>query len=177
MKSLKILLTILILVNSSLTAQDTLQKRNIVFKVHIDDIHFKTSKGYLAAMNDSVIFLSDNPLKFSIANTNFNGLRDFDYQIIGQVRLQRKASVGRGIMFGTISGFVIVETYVLITSSQQTTYNFNTLERTIFLAVPGAILGGIIGAAIGAAIHKTFVIDGIRQKFKEMKSEMVNILN
>jgi hypothetical protein len=55
MKSLKILLPILILFNSSLIAQDTLQKRKIVFKIHIDDIHFKTFKGYLAAMMNTLI--------------------------------------------------------------------------------------------------------------------------
>src|ERR1700676_1009373 len=177
MKSVKILLQILILFNSSLIAQDSLQKRNIIFKVDINEIHLTMFKGYLAAMNDSVIFLSNKPRKFSFANRNLSGLQNFDYHIIEQVRLQRKASVGRGIMFGTISGFVIVETYVLLTSGQQNTYNFNTLQRTIFLAVPGAILGGIVGAIIGAAIHKTFVINGIKQKFKEMKNEMVKILN
>jgi hypothetical protein len=130
----------------------------------------------LATINDSVIFLSKNPVSFSLTNTINPAWQNFDYPNLQQVQIQRKSSAGRGALFGALSTFAAFEIYILVTSGQQTTYNFNTLQRTVLFAIPASILGGIVGVIIGAAIHHTYVIDGIKEKFLEMKNGIKNRL-
>jgi|SRR5450755_1787574 hypothetical protein len=162
--------------NISLYAQDTLQKKHIIFKADVNTMQLAQFKGYLATMNDSAIFLSKKPVSFSLTDSNNPARQNFDYPNLQKVQIQRKSSAGRGALFGALSTFAVFEIYILITSGQQTVYNFNTLQRTIVFAIPASILGSVVGVIIGAAIHHTYVIDGIKEKFLEMKNGMKNKL-
>jgi hypothetical protein len=156
--------------------QDSTQHRHIVFKVRFTNLHSANYAGFLATMDDSAIYVSAQILKFSFAHTNVSDLQKFGYQELGKVQIQRKNSVGRGFLFGAISSFAAIEIYILATAGQQSVYNFNSTEKTIFFAIPGAILGGLIGMTIGALIHKTFVINGMQANLQAMKSEMADRL-
>jgi hypothetical protein len=176
MKPKVLVILILFLSNKSLLAQDTLQKKHIIFHAEVKTMQLGQFKGYFATMNDSAIFLGKKPISFSLRNTNDSSWQKFDYQILQQIQIQRKSSAGKGALYGALGIFAVVEIYILISSGQQTVYNLNTLQRTVIIAIPASLLGGIVGAAIGAAIHHTYVIGGIKEKLHEMKNDMINKL-
>jgi hypothetical protein len=176
MIKLAISILLLLLYTFSIHAQDSAQLRHLAFKVKLTNLHSVHYAGFLATMDDSTIYVSSQKLILSFTHLNLFNFQKFGYEELGKVQIQRKNSAGRGFMFGAIGSFVVIETYVLITAGQQQIYNFNTGQRTLFFAIPGALLGGLIGMTIGALIHKTFVINGMQTNLRSMKAELIDIL-
>jgi len=176
MKLNSILALALLLIAYSAHAQDSSQNKHILFRAYLTSRESLKYAGFFATMNDSAVYLSSQKLKFTFTHLNISNLQEISYHDIGMIKIQRKNSGGRGFLFGAVGSFVVLESYVLLTVDQQHVYNFNTTERTIFLAVPGAILGGLIGAIIGAWIQRTFVINGMHTNFQTMKSKMTEII-
>jgi hypothetical protein len=176
MKILSVFVLLLILNIFPTHAQDSTQHKHIAFKVTLTNLHSANYTGFLATMDDSAVYVSAQSLKFSFTHQNIFDLQKFGYQELGKVQIQRKNSAGRGFMFGAVGSFAAIEIYIFATAGQQSVYNFNTTEKTIFFAIPGAILGGLIGMTIGAIIHKTFVINGMQANFQVMRSEMADLL-
>ena len=176
MRILSVFVLLLILNIFPTHAQDSTQHKHIAFKVRLTNLHSANYAGFLATMDDSAIYVSAQSLKFSFTQTNVSDLQKFGYQELGKLQIQRKNSIGRGFLFGAVCSFAAIEIYILATAGQQSVYNFNTTEKTIFFAIPGAILGGLFGMTIGALIHKTFVINGMQANLQAMKSEMADRL-
>ncbi len=176
MKILSVFIILLILNIFPAHAQDSTQHRFIAYKVTLTNLHSGNYTGFLATIDDSTIYISAQSLKFSFIHINVSDLQKFGYQELGKVQIKRKNSIGRGFLFGAIGSFTAIELYILATAGQQSVYNFTTAQKTIFFAIPGAILGGLIGMTIGSLVHKTFVINGMQANFQAMKSEMADRL-
>ena len=132
--------------------------------------------GYMASLNDSILFFSDSPRTFSFKNANNSGLYKFYYYKIRQVQIKRKGDFVRGAVLGSLAGLIsagigyaVYEIYVpKITDRQSINYN---RAGFISFAVTGVIIGGIVGAAIGLLMHKTYYISGGKEKFEKMKMD------
>jgi hypothetical protein len=177
MKLSPILTSLLLFFALSASAQDSSQTKHLVLRANLTSRESLKYSGFLATMNDSAVYLSAQKLKFTFAHLNISDLQEIGYHDIQTLKIQRKNSAGRGFFYGALGSFVVLETYILLTVNQQHTYNFNTTERTLFFAVPGAILGGLIGMTIGSIIHKTFVINGVQANFQNMKIKMAELVH
>src|SRR5216683_789412 len=97
---------LLILMEQSLTAQDGLPKKHIIYKARIAAINSATSTGYLSYITDSTLFLSEHPLAVQLPVSGESKLQTFHYSDLEKIQLQRKGSIGRGILCGSLIGLV-----------------------------------------------------------------------
>lgn len=170
------LIFLLFLSATLVRAQDSLKSREIIYKVHVKDDKGLISVGYMANLNDSVLFLSDSPLRFSFKNANSPDLYKFDYSLIQQIQIKRKGNLVKvavvGALAGLISagiGYAVYEIYVpKITDQQSTNY---TKAGFITFGVSGIVIGGAIGAGFGLLLHKTYNIRGKKENMKRMKMD------
>lgn len=170
------LLFLLILSATWLKAQDSLKSREIIYKVHVKDYKGHISVGYMASLNDSVLFLSDSPLRFSLKNANNPYLYKFDYSLIQQIQIKRKGNLVKGAALGALAGLIsagigyaVYEIYVpKITDQQSINY---TKAGFITFGVSGVVIGGAIGAGLGLLLHKTYNIRGKKENMKRMKMD------
>src|SRR5664279_123671 len=109
-KSIKFLGLYLILISLHInsTAQEThtgdsivLKKR--IYKVSVITSDLKKSRGYLASLSDSSLFLSPSPLRFSLVKID-NRLAVYPYDHLEKIQIKRKAAAGRGAWQGALIG-------------------------------------------------------------------------
>lgn len=168
---------LLLLSADFLKAQDSLDSRKIIYKVQVTDYSGNLSMGYLANLNDSVLFLSDSPHSFSFKNANNSDMRKFDYSLIQQVQIKRNGNLGRGSALGALAGLIsagigyaVYDIYVPKITDQQF-INYNKLNF-ITIGISGVVIGGTIGAILGLLIHKTYYILGMKQNLNKMKMDI-----
>ena len=87
-------------------SQETRTPKRITWKVAVKDSVQRVEYGYLAAFADSGIQMVKSPVAFdhSLVGTTANTIA---YQNLSEIKIQRKGSVGRGILFGALSGMVV----------------------------------------------------------------------
>ncbi|MBF6642019.1 glycine zipper family protein [Flavobacterium sp. J49] len=122
----------------------------------------KVNKGYILAVNDSLLILEKNksPLEIRV-------------KTIGMIKTKR--STGNNVLIGTISGAIVMGGIVAASADPDNWI----LDYT---PAEGAIIGAFIGAPAGAAVGlmttvfkkpKTFIIDGDLEKWKVFLEHLV----
>lgn len=173
----------LTLISAISLAQEARVPKKIVLKVAMKDSIQRVDQGYLAGLADSGIVLVKGPVAFdhSLKGTNANIIA---YQNLSEVRIQRKGSVGRGVLFGALSGMVVggVVGYMSYHkpvpcdgSTLCITWDFGPGYDALGGAILGTVSGAIIGGIIGAVGKKKFVIGGNRNKFSHMKQNVLDM--
>ena len=104
MKQIIISTSILIIAFQTIMAQVILKEKQIVFKVVAKDVHSNTIRGYLRTINDTQLVLSNVPLPLTFNDFKETSTKNLIYSDLIKIQLQRKASVGRGLLFGLIPG-------------------------------------------------------------------------
>lgn len=147
---------IVLLVCWEMTAQNKLFVRVYDLEGH------KVNKGYILAVNDSLLILEKNksPLEIRV-------------KTIGMIKTKR--STGNNVLIGTISGAIVMGGIVAASADPDNWI----LDYT---PAEGAIIGAFIGAPAGAAVGlmttvfkkpKTFIIDGDLEKWKVFLEHLV----
>jgi hypothetical protein len=190
MKQLIIASAILVFLVQVLGAQDSIPKKRY-YKTTIRLVSGPVIRGFVAVINDSALLVSKTPVPLQANNYPRSMMKRVDYSDLRQVRLQRKAAVGRGILYGALIGFATgfiagvaqgndPDKHYTIQDFLGTGYSYSyTIKGTTALekAASGGVVGGIggmlIGGIIGAFAHKTFVIGGTKKKFTEMRTEVL----
>jgi hypothetical protein len=163
--------------------------RKKIFKTTIILANGSVNKGYLASLSDSVLSLSPYPLPVQSGAYPQHPWQTFDYSSLQTVRLQRKASLGRGLLYGALTGLTVGVLAGMIEGSDPdqtvqipdffgagsfsfTVRGTTSLEKSIVLGATGMLTGAIIGGVIGLLSHKKFTLRGKRQKFLDMRSSV-----
>ena len=151
-------------------------KRTTIKLTVVDSID-RVQFGYLAAMADSGIVMLKSPVVFdqSLANSNLNTIA---YQNIKEVTMKRKGRVGRGILIGSVSGFLAGAVIGAVTykpCNGEFCLDPGPGGQAIGVGFLGAIGGGIVGGIVGAGIKKTWPIGGKKNRFDDMKSSVLDM--
>lgn len=147
---------IVLLVCCEMSAQNKLFVRVYDLEGH------KVNKGYILAVNDSILILEKDksPLEIRV-------------KTIGMIKTKR--STGNNVLIGTISGAIAMGG-IIAASSDPDNWVFD------YTPAEGAIIGAFIGAPAGAAVGlmttvfkkpKTFIIDGDLEKWKVFLEHLV----
>jgi len=174
MKQLKIIGTLSIFFFLTGHAQDSLKKEKI-FKAVINPSSTHMT-GFLATIADSSVFLSNTPavLQFRFVNTN---LEKLNYRKIMEIKLQRKGSVGKGVLIGSLTGMLAGAIIAAVTYKAPAPNYWNhfkyTEGETVFAgALFGAIVGAGTGAIFGAISYRKYLINGNWENLEEMKMDL-----
>lgn len=162
--------------------------KHIIYKVRIystpPDLHF----GFLNQITDSALILSSHPVALGYSGLPVNQLQNFQYSGLDKVQLQRKGSVGRGILHGSLiglaTGFIVGLVQgddPIVTPAQgsgdwgvlgarlQNAFRMTAFEKGLVGGFAGSVMGAITGGILGAVAHKRFIIHGKKEKFTSMR--------
>lgn len=177
MKFLNIIALILLCCLNSLNAQDTIQKIKIYRTwVSLNSEPFKI-KGVLYEIKDSSILVSSSVViqdysidRFEVANLHINNIET--------IKTRRKNNIGKGVLIGAVSGFVLGGLIGLIsgddppcTSGSLICFRFTAEEKALGTGVPLAVGGAGIGSLIGS-IKVKIPINGSINSYNRNKNKL-----
>lgn len=174
MKFINVLILIVLCSLNSLNAQDTIQKKKI-FRTWISFYRepFKIN-GILYEVNDSSLLVSCSLVKKGYSTDRFE-MAKLNINNIETIKIRRNNNIGRGILFGTLTGFFLGGMVGLISGNDppDTWFGMTAGDKAILLGVPLAVAGVGIGAAIGS-IKVKIPINGSIKTFHENNSRLKN---
>lgn len=174
-------LVLLIIFSTTYSQTEIVNPKHKTLKFTISTTEAKTQKGFLTEFKDTTLLISLNPYPYGTLNLSTNEYKQYSIQDISSIKMQRKGSVGRGILIGTISGaFIGIASGFIagddkIYTAQEdpwgiaNAFRLTATEKALGLGTLGALGGGITGGIIGALAHKKFIIGGKKENFDSMK--------
>ncbi len=165
--------------------QDSIITPDKWYKAAIKESNGQTHYGSLLYLTDSVTVLSIS--KTGNQQTNIlQNQKAFPFQKVESIQLQRKGSVGRGMLWGGLSGALAGVIVGYMSGDDKPVDNitfpipqirFTAAQKAGFLGVLGGIGGTAIGGIIGAVTKKTFIIGGKKENhdlYRQTVLEMAN---
>ena len=157
------LIAIILFISSvSLSAQSTKKGKYKVWVTKLDTT--KTSKGYIHLVNDSSLTvlksLGDEP---HVIHVN----------VIDEVKLRQKGSVGKGLLQGALIGFA-VGAIIGYGSGDDTSgfLRFSAESKALMIGTTFAIPSAIIGAFVGTRMNVKIPIDGDQRSYNIQKEKL-----
>jgi hypothetical protein len=166
--------------------EDSTLLKKISFRISVTDFDKKETKGWLSTINDSVVQISSRPKHFGDTRIANATLKDIDYKQVAVIKLKRSNGAGRGAIIGAVCGFIIGAAAGFIAgddphvpASQDyfgigEAFRMTATEKAALLGISGAAVMSGAGALIGTFAKKTFIIGGKKEKFDEMR---INVLD
>ena len=185
MKSLILVLVLTACGSSAAVAQDSILKKRLSFKIWVTGIDSIKTVGWLSAISDSALELSARRKHFNdtreIAN---NRISIFTYNQMDVMTLKRVNAAGRGAVIGAVCGLVIGAIAGFASGddppASQDAFGFGGLfrmtaaEKGLTGGIVGAGAGAGLGALTGALIKEIFIIGGKKEKFSEMRMNIID---
>ena len=135
--------------------------------------------GFLYHINDSTLQLTAVMVSGKTAPSGKLLVQEYKYTDINTVKLKRHNSVGRGALFGGLIGIGTGIAAGLFEGDDPAEYWFGLTagEKALGYGFSLGIAGAIVGLIVGAVVHKKFTINGNREKFQAMKSNLLHRAN
>lgn len=170
---LHLVFALMFLNSVTISAQDSLPKKKIFYKLELQEIPNKYKYGYLINITDDAIFYSSEKQRFGTPLQSMD--KNIKYNNVAKLKIKRKDAGGRtalvgggiGLGLGVIAGFIEGD------DPEGTFLRFSAGDKAVFYGGALGIGGSLIGVIIGSVARKTFIIGGNREKHKAMK---LNIL-
>lgn len=155
-------------------AQDSPQVHHI-YNAKITLLTAEEVKGYLAEISDSALFISSMPRALHSTATSYKFTQKFDYRNIGEVRIQRKGTMGKSILIGAVTGLVagLIIGAISYTPPQNDAEELFNPPKGAVIAAAGltfACIGTGVGALIGSH-HDKYLINGEWKNLQQIKDE------
>lgn len=178
-------LLLLIFFFSSYSQSDSSNYKQRTLKLTISTLDGKFQKGFLTEIRDSSLVMSLKPFPLGTKNIGENVTAAYSTPDLSYIKIQRKGSVGRGILIGTIGGALIGVASGLISGDDKlyttqedpwgvaNAFRLTAGEKALGLGILGTFGGGITGGIIGALAHKKFIIAGKKENFDTMKTSVL----
>ncbi|MBC7826274.1 MAG: hypothetical protein H7122_00905 [Chitinophagaceae bacterium] len=175
MKYYSLVLSILLLAAQHAIGQVRLPIRKLTYKILMAD-SVRYTKGYLYDINDTAVKISHWPVRFRNDPAMNDNLKEVTYRQISEITLKRSRGAGRGAWKGAITGLLVGVSVALIGGDHPEKYwfHFGIQEKVATYGVLGAAAGTGIGALIGGLAKKKFIIGGNKEKFDEMKANVLD---
>jgi hypothetical protein len=152
-------------------SQDTISKP-VFYRAYIYQAHQSTIKGYLATIQDSSLYISQNIIPLSFGEVNTIHLEKFDYKNIIRVKVAKPHVRSRAVLIGVGAG-IIIGALIGYSGGNDTGWFGLTAGSKAFL---GGLIGGgagcLVGAVIGNNAEKKFMINGEWQSLQDMKNSL-----
>lgn len=177
----KLLIIVSSLFSQVLLAQDTLQYKPGPYKVSVTtSINDKAIDGYLNSFTDTSVNISSKPVLFHGYGSNNTTSTVIDYRDISFVDIKRPNRALTGLLFGAGTG-ALVGVLAGVASGDDNANGhggcficFSAGEKASTFGVLLGLTGAIVGAGIGSLLQKTFVIRNSKEKFDEMRWQLVH---
>jgi hypothetical protein len=166
--------------------EDSTRLKKISFRISVTDFDNQKTKGWLSKINDSSVQISSLPKHFGDTRITNATLKEIGYSQVSAIKLKRNNGAGRGAIIGAVCGFIIGAAAGFIAgddphvpASQDyfgigEAFRMTATEKAIILGISGAAVMSGAGALIGTFAKKTFIIGGKKEKFDEMR---INVLD
>lgn len=166
--------------------EDTISMQSKTYKAVIQDSSGKNYYGRLLFVTDSTTVLGNRTLK-NQKNGLFQQQAAFPYRKMESIVLQRKGSVGRGMLWGGISG-ALLGVVIGFMSGDDTdrqlapgtfdfSISFTAREKAAGYGILGGIGGMAMGGIIGALAKKTFIIGGKKENHDLYRQSVLEMTN
>ncbi|MDX2048109.1 MAG: hypothetical protein SFU87_15065 [Chitinophagaceae bacterium] len=166
MKHIIIFLLVAVSIQQAVTAQPdstTAVKKPKIFYANVIATDGAILKGLFYQATDSSIVLQTGNKRSN------KSLASLSADQISSLSVNRKNSVGRGILWGALIGAGTGSLTVLLTSSSK----FLIEATTTIAGIAGGIAGGMIGGIAGALAKKKFIIGGKKEKYINARRELM----
>jgi hypothetical protein len=175
MNSPSFLCCILLLAAEFAVGQNDSSLRKRIFKISIADSGVEKAKGYLFDITDSSLKVGRWPIAFRNDAQTREIYKEVNYKQLSQITLKRSHGAGRGAWKGAVVGVLIgvAAGFIEGDDPEESWFYFSAGDKAVIYGALGAGVGTGIGALIGALIKKRFVIGGNRERFDEMKSNVL----
>ncbi len=179
MKRILLLLLVLTEFAKFANAQDSILTREVIFKATLKDTANNVTNGYLYLISDSSVSLTMEIRSLRFSNKGLTEGKVFPFINIKKLRLQRKGSAGSGALIGSIIGGLGFGIAEAAAASNYSSTGWDVISPGAAFAgglLVGGGVGALIGACVGALSHKTFMIQGKKERFDEMRKKMITRL-
>ena len=185
MKYYSLTLLILMLVAQLAVGQTNPPVSKLIYKISLTDSSVRQTKGYLLNLTDTTVRISNHPVRFASDAAIAGSLKEVSYPQITEIQLKRKHGALRGMWKGAIIGVLIgvaagfiegddpVQEYDPWDPYYYLGVSMTATDKAVAYGVLGGALGTGIGALIGGLAKKKFVIGGKKEKFDEMKANVL----
>jgi len=145
-----------------------------VYKISVLGQKKESRQGYLANSNDSAIYLSLNAIPFKSVPVGGTSTRAIAYYDIQSITLIRKGNIGKGALYGLVTGAVVGGTIGLISGDDPPDTFFATTagEKAVAGAIVTGVIGTLLGTLIGALTQHKFIINGNKERLFNMNQTM-----
>lgn len=177
MKYLPCLICLLVRINSfaQLTSSDSATVKKAILKTTIKTTGKKLYTAFLVNVTDTNVLTYSEPVKFS-AQIPVSQTTNFSYSSIKTIHVWRRGSVGRGMLWGSLSGALIGVAAGLIEGDDPVSswFGFSATEKAAIYGVSLASVGALTGAIVGAVAKKKFIIHGRKENLKALQQYILN---
>src|SRR5579863_5669988 len=192
MKPIIFCIVILIMVMQYVKSQDSLNlyKEGVrpYYKAKLHSIGGQTRRGYLMAIKDSAVFISEETKETKESHvhpdpfhkTRFTGdstmdrthyyLNRYDYKIIASIGIMDQKTKSRTIVLGAVVGIVIGAILGISDGSDQGLFALTAGEKGLIAVILGGGVGALAGLAISPALEKKYLINGDWKNLEEVKA-------
>jgi hypothetical protein len=174
-----IILLLIVLSGVEVYSQDSLKTSELKSKTKIfEAMVYRSSKqvikGYLAQITDSSVVLS-KPIAFQVANFTRDSLIQIGYSDIREVKIQRPNSISRGASTGFLigAGIGIVAGLAMPAGNKGQMFYTPPVAMAAILGIITGLVGTLVGVIVGTVNFRTFQINGSKEKFHDMRKDMV----
>ncbi len=187
-----IVFTIIFLQNlksqDSLTSQDN--DKHSFYKARINLFQDQTIKGYLIAIKDSSVFVSEKNMTAKKRNLGpdpfhksiFTGdtsldknnyiINRYNYKLIESIKITNQKTKTWTIVTGAVVGIVAGAIIGSSNGSDQGFLGLSSGAKGFFVGIIGGGVGALTGLAVAGAFEKKYLINGEWKSLEEMKASL-----
>lgn len=153
----------------TVSAQDSPPKKKIFYKMELKEVSGLYKYGYLTNITDEHIYFSQQKINFGRSLQTRN--KSMAYTNVAQLKLRKKGAAGRTALVGGAIGVGVGILAGFIEGDDPEGYwlRFSAGDKAILYGISAGAGGSLIGFIIGSIAHKKFIIGGNRERYKEMK--------
>ena len=183
MKRVLLLLSMTVAV-TALQAQDSMVYRPRYLRTSLWTAQHRIAEGYLYAVSDTALLLSREKCRPNLYDTltTHRNMQSFDYRDLKLVGIRGRRSTGHsiwvGLLIGAGSGALIG--YLSGDSKSapepilfgEYTFTITAGAKAAALGFVGGVTGTIVGLIVGVATHRTFRINGKKERLNLMSQKL-----
>ncbi|MEO5594542.1 MAG: hypothetical protein ABIR15_12580 [Chitinophagaceae bacterium] len=162
----------LLLVNGNhlLIAQDSALLKQRTYRVTVYNTDKIKTRGWLNNITDSVLLLSDIPVRFGRTAAEPVSLTALNYRLLAEVKIKRKNGAARGLGIGFVCGFALGGIIGLASGDDKgTIVQFSAGEKALVGGLLAGVFVGGIGTIIGAVSGRRFHIAAKKENFDQLR--------
>jgi hypothetical protein len=180
MKQISVLLTLMLASSFCLHAQDNFPwSKNPPRRAFIEFIGGDSSKGFIRSLDDSTLLFAKRKSALSDLRRIHPEVQVIPYRDIDILRVHRLGSTWKGIGIGAVAGAIagaIIGAATYQAPPPPTNWNqvfIEIVDNKQIAILGGTVLGTftgiVVGAIVGAVAHKKFIIQGKKDRFRQMQ--------